>query len=204
MAARRLALAPIAWQRSVQLSSSCHPVCRQSRGSNWPSNDWGDIHDDNSVPGQARQRPGYVFTGQQSMEFRLYAVPTGGVPLWTEYWTGGNSVSVSDGLFSVLLGSLTTNPMLASVVQANTQLWLGITIGTDTEMTPRVQLGSAAYSMQALSVPDASIESAKLADQSVTGAKIAAGAIDATKIQSGNVGTAALADAGRHWRKDPH
>ena len=158
-----------------------------------------------TIPYQGRlaNALGTPFTGQQSMEFRLYAVPAGGVPLWTEYWTGGNSVSVSDGLFSVLLGSLTTNPTLASIVQANTQLWLGITIGTDSEMTPRVQLGSAAYSMQALSVPDASIQSIKLADQSVTGAKIASSAIDASKIQAGAIGNTELANGSVTAEKAP-
>lgn len=151
-----------------------------------------------TIPYQGRlaSASGIPFTGQQSMEFRLYAVPTGGTPAWTEYWTGGNSVSVSDGLFSVLLGSLTTNPSLASVVQANTQLWLGITIGTDTEMTPRVQLGSAAYSMQALTVPDASIDTIKLVDQSVTNSKLADASVSGPKLIDQSVTTAKLIDFG--------
>ena len=150
-----------------------------------------------TIPYQGRlaTSSGTPFTGLQSMEFRLYALPTGGTPLWTEYWTGGNAVNVSDGLFSVLLGSLTVNPSLASVVQGNTQLWLGITIGTDTEMTPRVQLGSAAYSMQALSVPDGSISSTKLGEQSVTGSKIADGSVSAPKLVDFGITAAKLVTA---------
>ena len=41
------------------------------------------------------------------MSLRLYAASTGGTPLWTEQWTGSNGVKVSDGLFNVMLGSLT-------------------------------------------------------------------------------------------------
>jgi len=35
--------------------------------------------------------------------------------------------------------------------------WLGITMGTDDEMQPRVQLGSVPWAMQAATVPDGSI-----------------------------------------------
>ncbi len=104
------------------------------------------------------------------MEFRLYNAPVGGTPLWEEFWTGGNSVNVSDGLFSVMLGSIETS--LASVVQGNDQLYLGITVGTDTEMSPRVQLGSVPFSMISLTVPDGSITTEKMADGAVTSEKM--------------------------------
>jgi hypothetical protein len=39
---------------------------------------------------------------------------------------------------------------------------LGITVGTDDEMTPRVRLGSVPFAVQALTVPDGSITAAKL------------------------------------------
>lgn len=59
-----------------------------------------------------------------------------------------------------MLGSLT--PIPTSIVSANPSLWLGITVGTDSEMSPRVQLGSVPFSMQALTVPDESITGDKL------------------------------------------
>jgi hypothetical protein len=99
-------------------------------------------------------------TGNYGMEFRLYDVSSGGTSLWSETWTGSNSVSVSDGLFNIMLGSL--NPIPQSVITGHSSLWLGITVGSDTEMVPRVQLGSVPFAVQALTVPDGSITSAKL------------------------------------------
>ncbi|MCB0127204.1 MAG: hypothetical protein KDE58_33310, partial [Caldilineaceae bacterium] len=70
------------------------------------------------------------------------------------------------GLFNVMLGSLSSIPK--AVIADNANLYLGIAIGADVEMTPRVQLGSVPYATQALTVPDASITTTKIADGAVT------------------------------------
>lgn len=111
--------------------------------------------------GRLADSSGNPLTDTLNMSFRLYNAASGGAPLWTEQWTGSNGVQVSDGLFNVMLGSLT--PIPASVITGNSSLFLGITVGTDDEMTPRVQLGSVPYAVQALTVPDGSITKAKLA-----------------------------------------
>jgi len=130
-----------------------------------------------TIPYQGRlaDASGNPITGKQNMEFRLYDVPVGGVPLWEEFWTGANSVDVSDGLFSVMLGSVNTG--LAAAVQGHNSLYLGITVGTDSEMTPRVQLGSVPFSIWSLTVADNSITTAKIADGAVTTAKLAPDAV---------------------------
>lgn len=133
------------------------------------------------------------------MSFRLYRAASGGAPLWEEQWTGANSVQVSDGLFNVMLGSL--NPIPQTVITENSNLFLGITVGTDSEMSPRVQLGSVPFATQALTVPDGSIikaklaadvnveppdgsiTTAKLADAAVTDAKLAANLVQAYKVE---------------------
>ena len=135
-----------------------------------------------TIPYQGRLADinGNPVTDRVNMEFRLYDVPTGGTPLWEEFWTGGNAVNVSDGLFSVMLGSINTN--LAQTVQGHDTLYLGITVGTDSEMSPRVQLGSVPFSVWSLTV----------ADGSITAAKIAAGAVGSDAIADGAVGSAKL------------
>lgn len=123
-----------------------------------------------SYQGRLADVNGNPLTGVYNLEFRLYVVPAGGAPLWEEFWTGGNSVQVSDGLFNVMLGSL--NPALVSAIEGQGDLFLGITVGTDSEMVPRVQLGSVPFAMQSLTVPDGSITSAKIANGAITSEKL--------------------------------
>lgn len=77
-----------------------------------------------SYQGRLADSAGTPLTGFHNLEFRIYDVPTGGIPLWEELWTGGNAVQVSDGLFNVMLGSL--NPTLVSAIQGYDELYLGI------------------------------------------------------------------------------
>ncbi|MFZ1754037.1 MAG: hypothetical protein WAU10_09845 [Caldilineaceae bacterium] len=120
--------------------------------------------------GRLADSGGNPLTTTVNMTFRLYNAATGGTPLWSEDWTGPNGVQVSDGLFNVMLGSLTAIPQ--NVITGNPTLFLGITAGTDNEMSPRVQLGSVPFAVQALTVPNGSVTTSKLADKSVTQAKL--------------------------------
>ncbi|MBI3958617.1 MAG: hypothetical protein HY328_07395 [Chloroflexi bacterium] len=63
------------------------------------------------------------------------------------------------------------------MITGNSNLFLGITVGTDDEMTPRVQLGSVPFAVQALSVPDGSVTTAKIADGAVTKVKLGPDAV---------------------------
>jgi len=107
-----------------------------------------------------------ITTPGVAMQFRLYNTDTDGAPLWEETHA---AVPVEDGLFHVLLGS--TNPIPVSLLASNSALWLGITVGSDSEMTPREQIASVPYAMIASSVPDGSITTVKIADGAVTQAK---------------------------------
>jgi len=69
---------------------------------------------------------------------------------------------VEDGLFHVLLGS--TNPIPVSLLANNSTLWLGIKVGSDSEMTPREQIASVPYAMIASTVPDGAITGEKLSN----------------------------------------
>ena len=79
--------------------------------------------------------------GNYPMTFSLYEVATGGTPLWSETQT----VSVEDGLFTVLLGS--AQPLELEDFTGTT--YLGVKVGADPEMTPRQQVVSVAYALQA-------------------------------------------------------
>ena len=100
-----------------------------------------------SYQGTLTDATGKPVTGNIGMTFRLYTAPTGGAALWTEARTGANAVPVSNGLFNVLLGSLT--PIPASVWN-NAHVYLGVQVAGDTEMSPRevVSAVGAAMSVQ--------------------------------------------------------
>jgi len=151
-----------------------------------------------TIPYQGRLADinGNPVTDRVNMEFRLYDVPTGGTPLWKEFWTGGNAVNVSDGLFSVMLGSIETD--LVQTVQGHDTLYLGITIGTDSEMSPRVQLGSVPFSVWSLTVADDSITAEKIAANAVGSDEIADGAVGSSEIADGAVGSDEIADGSVH------
>ena len=75
-----------------------------------------------------------------SVAFRLYTVPSGGSSFWNET----QSVSTKSGLFSVLLGSVTP---VGSVPDGGA-LYLGMAVGGGAELTPRLQIASAAYAFR--------------------------------------------------------
>jgi hypothetical protein len=101
------------------------------------------------------------------MTFRLYNSSSSTTELWEEVHA---AVPVEDGLFQVLLGSVNAFP--AAVVSANSSLWLGVSINTDSEMQPRAQFGTVPFAMIAGTVSDNGITTSKLADSVVTSRKV--------------------------------
>lgn len=85
-----------------------------------------------------------------SMTFKLYDAATGGSQLWLENW---GSVTTQRGLFNVRLGQ---NTALGDAVLNHAQLLLGIQLGSDAEMTPRIQVTSVGYSYRVGTVDGAS------------------------------------------------
>ncbi len=91
--------------------------------------------------------------GSYDMVFKLYSDADGGEPLWTGTYTAANSNAVYtlDGVFSVLLGSGEGNS-LDDVNFNQDDLWLGVTVGTDSEIAPRIRVGAAAYAFNSAAV----------------------------------------------------
>jgi hypothetical protein len=72
-----------------------------------------------------------------SVTFALYTTSSGGSPFWSET----QSVTTEDGLFSVLLGSVTP---IGSIPDGGV-VYLAMTVSGGPELTPRLLIASAAY-----------------------------------------------------------
>ena len=112
--------------------------------------------------------------GTYTFTFRLYSVSSGGSALWTEI----KDLQVKRGLFQTRLGD--TTPFGAALT-FDTQYYLGVKVGADPELTPRVALLPVASSLFAAK-SDTARTAAGIADNSVTSAKIANSAVTAAKI----------------------
>ena len=86
---------------------------------------------------------GNPVVGSVQIVFAIYATATGGTALWAETQT----VTLDSGYFSAALGEVTA--IAPSVFAAGATLYLGITIGTDAEMTPRQTILSVPYALVA-------------------------------------------------------
>ena len=96
-----------------------------------------------------------------SIYFRIYDAATDGTEVWAS--SGAQSVTTSSGLFTWELGS--SNPIPTTLADYDA-LWLGITVGTDSEMSPRTKLVSVAYSFKSLVAENAlEADSATHADE---------------------------------------
>lgn len=79
--------------------------------------------------------------GNYVMSFRLWDAASGGLLLWQEV----DTVSVASGLFNATLGK--NSPFTQTFANP---YWLGITVGTNPELTPRVKLSSSPYAIHAV------------------------------------------------------
>jgi hypothetical protein len=86
-----------------------------------------------------------VANGSYGFVFKLYTGASGGVATWTE----SDTLTVTDGVFQVNLGAVTTLP--GSVDFNSDNIYLGITFNSDPagEMAPRIQLTASPYAFNA-------------------------------------------------------
>ena len=83
-----------------------------------------------------------VDDGTYNLTLRLYSQETGGSADFTEVH---GSVPVQHGVFSIELGSATTDELTS--VNFSSTLWLGIQVEQENEMEPRIKLTPAPYSL---------------------------------------------------------
>lgn len=130
--------------------------------------------------------------GNYNIWFRIYDVDDGGTALWEEQ----QMVPVANGRFNVILGSGTPIDLAF-----DEQYWLGITVGLEDEMDPRIMLAGSPYTLEPrvmeittgaglaggpinpanptgeISIDTGGVETAMLASDAVTSSKIANGTI---------------------------
>jgi hypothetical protein len=87
---------------------------------------------------------GIPTSGSHEMTFRIYAGSGGDARvLWEESHT---AVEVREGVFSVVLGSVEPMP---DDLFASGEIWLGVTVGSDSEIAPRTRITPVPWALRA-------------------------------------------------------
>jgi hypothetical protein len=129
--------------------------------------------------------------GNYSVTFRLYTASTGGSAVWTE----AQLVTTHSGVFNAILGKIVALPASFS-----TAYFMSLQVGSDPELSPRLEMTGVSYSLQsavsdsANKVATGSIGTAQLANNSVTSAKIVDGTITGADVASKTLSTADILD----------
>jgi hypothetical protein len=138
--------------------------------------------------GRLTDLSGEPITEVETVVFLIYSHPTVGNALW------GETLSVApdiQGVFTVELGA--THALTGTLFDGD-KLYLGLTVGTDEEMSPRHLLSATPYAISSGQIPDASVTTAKLVDGAVTAGKIAGDAVDSSKVIPGGINSGDLLD----------
>lgn len=93
-----------------------------------------------------------VADGNYLIKFTIYDAPSAGTVLWDN---GYRTVAVAGGMLCYALGDSTALPH--NLFSSDTTRYLGIKVGADPEMTPRVHLTAQAYAYHALRADTAEV-----------------------------------------------
>jgi hypothetical protein len=96
-----------------------------------------------------------VANGTVSIVFSLYNGATGGTAA-TALWSETQTVTVTDGIFRVALGSVT--PIPANFNFNWDGLYLGVNVNGNGEMNPRIQMASVPFAFNALRVAGLTVQ----------------------------------------------
>ena len=86
-----------------------------------------------------------VADGNYSVAFRIYDAESGGTLLWQ----GTHTITVSKGIFNVLLGDINDSGYNFANLAFDKQYYLAIKVGSDPEMAPRQRITSVGYAIRA-------------------------------------------------------
>ena len=118
--------------------------------------------------GRLADAAGTPLSGSYAMTFALWDAPSGGNLVWGP--ESHVAVPVSEGLFNVGLGSLTSGGIPTSAWDGDR--YLEIAVGGET-LSPRELIRSVPVAGMALTVPDGAIGSAQIADGGVASGDLA-------------------------------
>jgi hypothetical protein len=116
--------------------------------------------------------------GNHTFKFCLYGSNSDGSPMWCEEKT----LPVKNGLFFTTLGDKTP---FGAAVKFDQQYWLGIQVGNEPELAPRIALTSVGYSLSSLRADTAKIAMASIRSSSDTTWRSSGGNV---YLLNGNVG----------------
>ncbi len=136
--------------------------------------------------GRLADAAGAPLSGDYAMTFALWDAPSGGSLVWGP--ESHAAVPVSEGLFNVGLGSLTSGGIPTSAWDGDR--YLEITVGGET-LTPRELIRSVPIAGMALTVADGAITSAQIADGGIASGDLALDGGTACLSEQAQVGLAA-------------
>lgn len=148
-----------------------------------PNAGYADLPETINYQGRLAATGGALVNGTVAMSFSIYNVKTGGTALWTESYA---TVQVTNGQFSVDLGSVVTMDL-----PFDEKYWLGVTVGTDPEMTPRKPFTSVGYAVRSLHAQNADHASQAQDANNATDALHADTADEATHALTADTATSA-------------
>ncbi len=137
---------------------------------------------------------GQPIDGAHDLSLSLYDAPSGGTAVWQET----QSLVFDVGYFSVPLGADAGNPLDLDLF-AGDEMWLGLSVDTGPELSPRVQLRSVPFAFRAGHAATADVAtdalaadhatsadsatSATTADSATTATNLSGGTVDATEVR---------------------
>ncbi|MBT6120358.1 hypothetical protein HOH45_02710, partial [bacterium] len=99
-----------------------------------------------SYQGKLTDSSAAPLNGSYTLKFSIYNSSSDGIELWSETYTGASAITLTKGHFFVNLGTITS---LNRVIFDTNPLFLGITVESDTEMSPRIALQSVPFAFTA-------------------------------------------------------
>lgn len=112
--------------------------------------------------GKLNNKDGTPTSGVFSIVFTIYADSTGGTSLWDET----QDVTVMNGVFNVLLGSVESFP--GTLFANGGERYLGVKVGVDPEMKPRFLLSGVPYAFRAAIADNVMDEAITYRKQTIT------------------------------------